>query len=63
VRNDLGWDIRFEEGVQLVYPVDLYINDVRAFSREIERGIFERRILRHAERWYEAEALHCLRND
>jgi hypothetical protein len=50
VRNELGWEIRFKEGVQLVRPADLHINDIWAFSRELDCDIFERRILRHAER-------------
>jgi hypothetical protein len=50
----VGGDLRFEEGVHLIRPVDFHMSDIWVFSGEFHGKVFERVVLRHGDEgnWY-----------
>lgn len=48
-------DLRFEEGVHLLCPVDLHMSHIWVLSRELDGEVFERVVLRHGEEGFDME--------
>jgi hypothetical protein len=61
MEEEEGEDLRFEEGVHLVCPVDLHMSHIWALSWELYGEVFERVVLRHGEKgvWCMDVELHA----
>lgn len=58
VVEEMGEDLRFEEGVHLLRPVDLHMSNIWILSRELDGKVLERIVLRHDEGvWGELQAV------